>query len=197
MYAFNISDETDAMRRNAEMVEAAGGTCVMASLNWCGYSAIQSLRRATPLALHGHRNGLAAMTRHPMLGIDFQAYQVLWRLAGVDQLHVNGLGGKFYETDESVVASARACLQPLAGGDAVMPVFSSGQWAGTVPATFAAVGSDDLIFLSGGGILGHPGGPAAGVQSIRDAWEAARSGVPLPRHAQTHPALAAALDFYG
>ncbi|MGN6580975.1 MAG: ribulose-bisphosphate carboxylase large subunit family protein [Bordetella sp.] len=197
MYAFNISDETDAMRRHAEMVEAAGGTCVMASLNWCGYGAIQSLRRATPLALHGHRNGLAAMTRHPMLGIDFQAYQVLWRLAGVDQLHVNGLGGKFYETDESVVASARACLQPLAGGDAVMPVFSSGQWAGTVPATFSAVGSDDLIFLSGGGILGHPDGPAAGVRSIRDAWDAARSGVPLPQHAQTHPALAAALNFYG
>jgi ribulose-bisphosphate carboxylase large chain len=197
MYAFNISDETDAMRRHADLVEQAGGTCVMASLNWCGYSAIQSLRRATPLALHGHRNGLAAMSRHPLLGMAFPAYQVLWRLAGVDQLHVNGLGGKFYESDESVVASARACLQPLAGGDAVMPVFSSGQWAGTVPATFEAVGSDDLIFLSGGGILGHPDGAAAGVQSIRDAWEAARSGVTLPVHARSHPALASALAFYG
>lgn len=197
MYAFNISDDLDAMRRHADLIEKAGGTCVMASLNWCGYAAIQSLRRTTSLALHGHRNGMAMMSRHPLLGMDFRAYQVLWRLAGVDQLHVNGLAGKFYESDDSVVASARACLQPLAGDDAVMPVFSSGQWAGTVPPTFAAVKSDDLIFLSGGGILGHPDGAAAGVQSIRDAWRAAGEGVPLPVYAETRPALAHALAFYG
>jgi ribulose-bisphosphate carboxylase large chain len=152
MYAFNISDDLDSMRRHAATVEAAGGTCVMASLNWCGYSAIQALRRSTPLALHGHRNGMAMMSRHPALGMDFIAYQALWRLAGVDQLHVNGLGGKFYESDDSVIASARACLTPMAGGDAVMPVFSSGQWAGTVPSTFTALGTEDLIFLSGWGI---------------------------------------------
>lgn len=197
MYAFNISDELDAMRRHAQVVESAGGTCVMASLNWCGFSAIQALRRTTPLALHGHRNGMAMMSRHPALGMDFQAYQAMWRLAGVDQLHVNGLGGKFYESDDSVIASARACLTPMAGGDAVMPVFSSGQWAGTVPPTFAALGSEDLIFLSGGGILGHPAGPAAGVQSIRDAWEAAAAGVALPDYARDRPALAQALAFYG
>jgi ribulose-bisphosphate carboxylase large chain len=197
MYAFNISDDLDAMRGHAARVEAAGGTCVMASLNWCGFSAIQALRRTTPLALHGHRNGMAMMSRHPALGIAFPAYQVLWRLAGVDQLHVNGLGGKFYEDDDSVIASARACLAPMAGDDAVMPVFSSGQWAGTVPPTFAALGSEDLIFLSGGGILGHPNGAAAGVQSIRDAWEAAAAGVPLPEFARDRPALAQALAFYG
>ena len=44
---------------------------------------------------------------------------------------------------------------------------------------FAALKSDDLLFLSGGGILGHPDGPTAGVQSIRDAWEAARDGIAL------------------
>jgi ribulose-bisphosphate carboxylase large chain len=197
MYAFNISDDLDAMRAHAARVEAAGGTCVMASLNWCGFSAIQALRRSTPLAVHGHRNGMAMMSRHPALGIAFPAYQALWRLAGVDQLHVNGLAGKFYESDDSVIESARACLADMAGDDAVMPVFSSGQWAGTVPPTFAALGSDDLIFLSGGGILGHPDGAAAGVQSIRDAWDAAAAGVPLSEFARARPALAQALAFYG
>ena len=33
MYAFNITDELDAMRRHHEMVLALGGTCVMVSLN--------------------------------------------------------------------------------------------------------------------------------------------------------------------
>ncbi len=33
MVAFNISDDIDAMRRHADLVEREGGSCVMASLN--------------------------------------------------------------------------------------------------------------------------------------------------------------------
>ncbi|WP_137920308.1 ribulose-bisphosphate carboxylase large subunit family protein [Hydrogenophaga sp. 2FB] len=199
MVAFNITDETDAMRRHADLVEREGGSCVMASLNWCGYSALQTLRRHTPLAIHGHRNGFGALARHPLLGIGFQAYQTLWRLAGVDHMHVHGLQGKFSQPDEEVIESAQDCLAPLTDGhaDAVMPAFSSGQWAGTVPATWAAVGTDDLMFMSGGGILAHPNGPAAGVASIRQAWAAARAGVALADAAREAPELAAALAFFG
>lgn len=199
MVAFNITDETDAMRRHADLVEHEGGSCVMASLNWCGYSAVQTLRRHTPLALHGHRNGFGALSRHPLLGIGFQAYQTLWRLAGVDHMHVHGLQGKFSQPDEEVTESARDCLTPLTEGadDTVMPAFSSGQWAGTVPATWAATGTDDLLFMSGGGILAHPGGPEAGVSSIRQAWAAARAGRSLEDSARDAPELAAALAFFG
>jgi ribulose-bisphosphate carboxylase large chain len=202
MVAFNISDETDAMRRHADLVEREGGSCVMVSLNWCGFSAVQTLRRHTALALHGHRNGFGALSRHPLLGIDFQAYQTLWRLAGVDHMHVHGLQGKFAQEDDEVVASARDCFLPLAAGaraddDRVMPAFSSGQWAGTVPATWAAIGRDDLLFMAGGGILAHPGGPAAGVASIRQAWAAARAGRTLDDAGREAPELAAALAFFG
>lgn len=199
MVAFNITDETDAMRHHADLVQREGGTCVMASLNACGYSAIQTLRRSTSLALHGHRNGYGALSRHPYLGISFQAYQTLWRLAGVDHMHVHGLQGKFSQSDEEVVESARDCLAPLADGldDPVMPAFSSGQWAGTVPATFQAVGNDDLLFMSGGGILAHPDGATAGVASLRQAWQAARSGTPLSDYAMQAPELRRALDFFG
>ncbi|WP_343737144.1 ribulose-bisphosphate carboxylase large subunit family protein [Achromobacter sp.] len=199
MVAFNITDETDAMRRHAELIEREGGTCVMASLNWCGYSAIQTLRRSTPLALHGHRNGFGALSRHPLLGMGFQAYQTLWRLAGVDHMHVHGLQGKFSQEDSEVVDSARDCLASLTPGidDAVMPAFSSGQWAGTVPATWAAVRSDDLLFMSGGGILAHPDGPAAGVQSIRQAWHAVRDNQQLEDYARNAPELQRALEFFG
>ncbi len=199
MVAFNISDEVDAMRRHADLVAREGGSCVMASLNWCGFSAIQALRRHTPLALHGHRNGFGALSRHPLLGIGFQAYQVLWRLAGVDHMHVHGLAGKFAQSDAEVIESARDCYAPLAEGldDAVMPAFSSGQWAGTVPPTWAAIRRDDLLFMAGGGILAHPDGPAAGVASIRQAWAATRAGQTLPEAARTAPELAAALEFFG
>jgi ribulose-bisphosphate carboxylase large chain len=198
MVAFNITDDTDAMRRHADLVAREGGSCVMASLNWCGFSALQTLRRHTPLAIHGHRNGYGALSRHPLLGMSFQAYQTLWRLAGVDHMHVHGLQGKFSQADDEVVASARDCLTSLTDGadDGVMPAFSSGQWAGTVPATWAAIHSDDLLFMSGGGILAHPDGAAAGVASIRQAWSAARAGIPLAQFAQDAPELARALAFF-
>lgn len=199
MVAFNITDDLDAMRRHAELVEREGGTCVMASINWCGFSAIQALRRSTPLVLHAHRNGYGMMSRDEALGIGFDAYQTLWRLAGVDHMHVHGLQGKFAQTDEEVVTSARACVASLAQGcdDAVMPAFSSGQWAGTVPATWAALGSTDLLFMAGGGILAHPGGPAAGVASLREAWAATVSGVPLADAARDAVALRHALERFG
>ncbi|OJY24887.1 ribulose-bisphosphate carboxylase large subunit family protein [Pandoraea sp. 64-18] len=205
MVAFNITDETDAMRRHADLVTREGGNCVMVSLNWCGFSAVQTLRRHTDLAIHAHRNGYGAMSRDPMLGMGFQAYQTLWRLAGVDHMHVHGLQGKFAQGDEEVIESAHDCYAPLAvdaaeqdiARDQVMPAFSSGQWAGTVPATWRAVGRDDLLFMAGGGILAHPDGPAAGVQSLRDAWAAVRAGQSLEAASRDAPALAAALRFFG
>ncbi|MBY6155586.1 ribulose-bisphosphate carboxylase large subunit family protein [Vannielia litorea] len=198
MMAFNITDETDAMRRHADLVAEHGGTCVMASLNWCGLSAMKTLRAHTPLAIHGHRNGFGAMSRHPALGMAFPAYQALYRLAGVDHMHVHGIGGKFVDTAEEVTEAARACLAPLAEGadDAVMPAFSSGQWAGTLGSALEAAGSADLMFMCGGGILAHPGGPSAGIASLRDAYEALSAGETLAHAATSRPALAAALDFF-
>ncbi|MCZ4290691.1 RuBisCO large subunit C-terminal-like domain-containing protein [Hoeflea alexandrii] len=202
MMAFNITDETDAMRRHADLVAAEGGSCVMASLNWCGLSGMESLRAHTPLAIHAHRNGFGAMSRHPLLGIAFDAYQAMYRLAGVDHMHVHGIGGKFVDAADEVEAAARRCIVPLAADgtdpdDRVMPAFSSGQWAGTLPRTFEAVGSPDFLFMAGGGILAHPRGPTAGVQSLRQAWDAIGSGQTLNAWARKAPELGAALDFFG
>ena len=202
MVAFNITDETDAMRRHAELVEREGGSCVMASLNWCGLSGVQTLRRATGLAVHGHRNGYGALARHPALGIGFDAYQALYRLAGVDHMHVHGIGGKFSDAADEVKSAARRCLQPLAAdasgdGDIVMPAFSSGQWAGTLPVTLDAAGSADFMFMAGGGILAHPDGPAAGIHSLRQAWDALCDGRTLESAASSQSELAAALRFFG
>lgn len=197
MVAFNITDETDAMRRHADLIEAKGGSCAMVSLNWCGLSAVQTLRRHTGLAIHGHRNGYGGMGRHPLLGMGVRAYQTLYRLGGIDHMHVHGMGGKFSDLDEDVTDAARHCLTPLAGDDRVMPVFSSGQWAGTLPHTAQQIGSDDLMFLCGGGIMAHPGGPAAGLASLHQAYEAIRAGIPLDQAAPGRPELAQALATFG
>ena len=115
----------------------------------------------------------------------------------MDHLHVNGIRSKFWEADESVIASAKSCHAPFAGVQPLMPVFSSGQWAGQAPDLYRHLGSTDLMHLAGGGIIGHPGGIAAGVASMREGWEAAVSGVDLEAFARTHPALQGALEQFG
>ena len=198
MFAFNLTGEIDQMRRRHDLVRELGGTCVMASLNSVGLVGMIELGRFTELPLHAHRNGWGYLSRAPMLGWSYVAWQKIWRLAGADHMHVNGLSNKFSEPDESVIASARECLTPLFDDKPciAMPVFSSGQSAKQAPGTYAALGSADLIFAAGGGIMAHPDGPAAGVASLKEAWDAAMSDVPLADYARDHAALARALETY-
>ena len=201
MYAVNITGEVDEMLRRHERVVAERNTCVMVSLNSVGLPALTALRAQCQVAIHGHRNGWGLLGRSPAIGMSFIAWQKLWRLAGIDHVHVNGLANKFCESDESVIASARACLTPMFPpphpGCEIVPVFSSGQSALQAPGTYRALGSIDLIHACGGGIMGHPGGTAAGVRSLRQGWEAAVGGIPLAEYARTHGELAAALATFG
>lgn len=198
MYAFNITDELDAMLYHYETVLRAGGTCVMVSLNSVGLVGVSHLRRHSELPIHGHRNGWGMLTRHPYLGMEFNVYQKLWRLVGVDHLHVNALRNKFWESDESVVRSIKACLTPLFGEkDRIMPVLSSGQWGGQAPETYHLTRSVDYLYLAGAGIVAHPGGPSAGVTAIRQAWEAAVKGISLEEYARDHPELRQSLEKFG
>lgn len=199
MYAFNVTGEVDEMRTRHDLVEALGGTCVMVSLNSVGLTGFTALKRGARLPIHAHRNGWGALSRHPSLGFDYVAWSKLWRVAGADHLHVNGIRNKFCESDKSSIASARSVLSPMfegAAGCQAMPVFSSGQSAAQAHDTWAALGSVDLIHAAGGGIMAHPHGPAGGVESMRAAWEAAVAGVPLAVARRENSALGAALGVF-
>ncbi len=197
MYAFNVSDEADEMQWHYEKVVDAGGTCAMISLNSIGLAGAKKVCDFGALAIHGHRNGWGAMNRHPLLGIEFAAYQKIWRLAGVDQIHVNGIVNKFWESDDSVVRSIEACRTPLLGGMAVLPVVSSGQWGGQAPETFRRTQTIDLLYMAGGGIMAHPDGPAAGVRSLQKWWEAAVEGLTMEEAAVKYPELKTSLEKFG
>ena len=194
MYAFNLTGELDEMKRRHDLVHALGGTCVMLSLQSVGLTGFSAFRQHAQLPVHGHRNGWGYLQQ----GWSYIAWQKLWRLAGADHLHVNGLANKFQEADASVIASARACLTPLFADKpcTVMPVFSSGQTVRQAPATWQAMQSPDLLFLAGGGLFAHPGGIAAGVTSLKQAWEAAMAGVSLEAAAKTQRELREALDTF-
>lgn len=187
MFAFNISGETDEMMQRYEKIVNSGGNCAMVSINSVGLSGTKKICDQKQLAIHAHRNGWGMLTRHPLLGIDFRAYQKIWRLAGVDQLHVNGIQNKFWESDDSVVASIEACLTPLFNQKTVLPVVSSGQWGGQAFETYRRTKTVDLLYMAGGGIMAHPMGAAAGVIALQQAWKAAVDGLSLEDAAKLYP----------
>src|SRR3546814_21004229 len=87
---------------------------------------MKMLRAHAQLPIHGHRNGWGMLGRSPEIGMSYLAFQKLWRLAGIDHSHVNGIDNKFCETNESVIASARESLPTIFAaphpGCALMPV---------------------------------------------------------------------------
>jgi len=197
MYAFNISGEIDEMLQRYEKIVKSGGTCAMVSINGVGLSAVKKICDQRQLAIHGHRNGWGMLTRHPLLGIDFRAYQKLWRLAGVDQLHVNGIQNKFWESDDSVVNSIEACLTKMYDHKTVMPVVSSGQWGGQAFETWRRTKTVDLLYMAGGGIMAHPMGAAAGVMALQQAWKGAVDGLSLEETAKMYPEFSKSVEKFG
>lgn len=196
LYAVNISDEPDFMFRLHDLVRDGGGNCIMVNINLVGTPAVASLRRHSELPIHGHMAGIGMLNRHNDIGMSYTVVQKLARLAGVDQVHVGGFNGKFYASNDETEQNVRDVLSPLLGGMHALPVISSAQWAGTAPVTWERTASEDLLVMAGGGMLGHPDGIAAGVVSMRKAWEATVAGVHLDDAATDSPELAAALKFY-
>lgn len=200
MYAFGISAaDPDVMMRNHDIVMEHGGNAAVVNINAVGHGGMAFLRKRSGLCLHAHRNGWDILTRHPGLGMDFAAYQKLWRLLGVDQFQINGIRAKYWEPDDSFVQSFQDLMTPIFDADdRSLPVVCSGQWGGQACDTYRQTGGTlDLMYLAGGGIHGHPMGIAAGVRAIRQAWDSAAAGIDLPVYARAHPELAASLAKWG
>lgn len=197
MYAFNITDDIHLLEPNHDLVVDAGGTCVMVCINMVGLAGLAHVNRFAQVPVHGHRAMFGAISRSEQLGFSFRAWQKLARLSGADHLHTNGISNKFYESDAQVLSAITDVRAPMHGIRGTVPVLSSGQWGGLAHATYDAVGSSDLLVLSGGGIHGHPDGAAAGVASMRDAWASAERGESVSEALAGSPALRRATEVFG
>ncbi len=200
LYAANITDETDQMKRNLDKMQSLGANCAMVCVSAIGQSGLRSVRDHSAALIHGHRAGWGLYSRSPDIGISFEVMQKFWRLAGVDHLHVNGLANKFTDKDSVVAQAARSVQHPISkhGGPvhAIMPVFSSGQTIWQIADSRELLGNDDFIYCAGGGIMSHPGGPADGVISLRLAAEAAQQGIPIEDYATANDPLSHAMAHF-
>jgi ribulose-bisphosphate carboxylase large chain len=193
-YAPNVSGSVEHMLSRAELAAAEGAAAAMVCVHAVGLAGVHELRRRAILPLHGHRAGWGLLGRGAT-ALGPAAHARIWRLAGIDQLHVGGLRSKFFESDASVKASLAACRAPRAHAP-MLPVLSSGQWGEQLLDTVKAAGGPDFAYLAGGAILGHPQGAAAGVRALRAAADGACAGVDLEQLAAV-PEIAAALATFG
>lgn len=200
LYAMNITDEIDQMWRNLDSMQKAGANCAMVCMQSVGLTGLRAVRDRSTFPIHGHRAGWGLMSRSPDIGISFNVMQKLWRLAGADHLHVNGLANKFTESDDIVAQAAQCVQQPISSSGGpdhlAMPVYSSGQTIWQVAPASKILGNEDFIYCAGGGIMSHPNGAACGVESLRQAAEAARNGIALEDFAEPGTPLDKAIQTY-
>ncbi len=197
MYAFNITDKPDRVLKLHDIVVKNGGNCVMLNAATAGIPVLQLLAEHTEVPIHCHRDFAPMWARSPYIGLSFPVITKLFRIAGADQCHVGAIQGKLYESDDEVLANALACTGTFHGLEKTLPVSSGGQWAGKVPVNYRMFGHVDFLHLAGGGVFGHPDGPAIGARSMRIAWQAVLEGVPLHQAAREHPELKKAIECFG
>lgn len=208
IYMPNVTAETEEMLKRMEYVRQHGGEYVMLDVVTIGFSALQTARKHAEkmkLVLHAHRAMHAALTRNKKHGITMLALAKLYRLIGVDQLHVGTAVGKM----EGPAAEVQSIIQEITQQDIpeadqrlsqrwhnlkpVLPVCSGGLHAGHVPELVKITGMD-VVIQAGGGVHGHPDGTVAGAKSMRQAVDAVMDGVPLEEYAKSHVELKRALE---
>ena len=129
--------------------------------------------------------------------MNFPSLAKICRLCGADMMLTPSIWSSI------PVASTEECLRvsqtlhaPFYHIKPIFPMPGAGIYPGAVPPMLEENGPD-MIFMAGGGMLGHPMGYTAGAIAFRQAIDAAMAGIPLDVAAQDKPELMAALKTWG
>ena len=99
-------------------------------------------------------------------------------------------------TLEEGLRTVAALQQKLGDIKPTFPVPGGGLHPGLVQHVVQEYGPD-IILASGGGLLGHPQGGAAGAKAYRQAIDAVMAGKPVQEWAKDHAELRVALETWG
>jgi len=211
----NITADAREMVKRLKFVHDYGNPFVMVDVvivGWATLTYIRDVAEEYGMGIHAHRAFHAAFTRNPRHGVSMYTLAKLYRLVGVDQLHVGTPGvGKLEAKTKDVINHARILrekhFKPEDGDifhleqewyhiKPAFPTSSGGLHPGTLPEVIKHMGTD-IVIQVGGGVLGHPDGPRAGAMAVRQAIDAYLKGIPLEEYAETHKELRRALEKWG
>jgi ribulose-bisphosphate carboxylase large chain len=211
----NITADVREMEKRLKLVADYGNPYIMVDVVVTGWSAltyIRDLAEEYGLAIHAHRAMHAAITRNPNHGISMFTLAKLYRIIGVDQLHIGTPEvGKLEAKTIDVIRNAKVLREDPFTPDKddelhlqqyfyhikpALPVSSGGLQPANLPAVVKVLGIDCVMQI-GGGVIGHPDGPKAGAAAVRQALEAMAKGIPLEDYAKEHKELRRALEKWG
>ena len=164
------------MLRHAELVQREGGSCVMVSLNWCGFSSRAGAAPRTPTWRCTATATASACCRAIRCSASpSRPTRRCGAWPASTTCTCTACRASSRRPTTRCVASARDCLTPLADArrdDTVMPAFSSGPVGRHVPPTCDAVGQRRPAVHVRRRHPGAPDGPGGRRASIRQAWAA-------------------------
>nr|VDD89130.1 RuBisCO long chain, Form III-b [uncultured archaeon] len=210
-YMPNITAETNEMLRRADFIKQCGGTYMMIDVLTAGFAGVQTLREANKgLVIHAHRAGHAAVTRNTKHGITMLALAKMFRMIGVDQLHIGAAFGKMEGAPSEVrdicdeiemnmihPKKPRHILeQKWYDVKPVFAVCSGGLHPGKIGELVNYMGKN-IVIQAGGGVHGHPGGTRKGAMAMRQAVDAAMKGIHQGVYARSHDELRKAIGLWG
>ena len=214
LYATNISDiSIDRMLDRMYYVKSRGHRMVMLDVYMIGFSGLYHILEYAQkyrLMIHAHRAGYAAWHRGGF-GVSFRILEKLYRLMGVDQLHIGTGVGKMeggvlsikrmHELAENMAGESKLYLGSMPfrfdqNIKPMMPVASGGLDPGKMDALVAIHGTN-ITAQAGGGVHGHPEGTEAGAKAMRQAAEAVGKGMSVVDYANTHAELGKAIKHFG
>ncbi len=211
IYMPNVTAETMEMLRRADYVKKKGNEYVMIDVLTAGFAAVQTLRNHTNLVIHAHRAMHAVLTRDHKHGISMLCLAKIYRLIGVDQIHIGTAGvGKMGGTKNEIVLieeeiedvyipqedKERILEQRWGGIKPTLAVASGGLSPLSLPPVVKAMGNN-IVMQFGGGCHGHPQGTLKGAISIRQALDATMKGISLEEYAKDHIELRQAIKKWG
>ncbi|MCD6109727.1 type III ribulose-bisphosphate carboxylase [bacterium] len=213
LYLANITHSNfDEMMRRSDLVKSLGGEVCMLDVVTLGFSAVETYRRKnTGQIIHAHRAMHGAITRQPGFTISMLLLAKIYRMLGVDLLHIGTAGaGKMEGGAREVLTIVDAIEhdsvkadeemntlgQEWYGMKPVLAVASGGLQPAKIPVVIERMGKD-VVCQMGGGCHGHPDGTAAGAQAIVQAVDAAMKGISIEEYAKSHEALQKAVDKWG
>ncbi|MFW5902391.1 MAG: type III ribulose-bisphosphate carboxylase [archaeon] len=216
VYMCNVTAPHNKMMERAEEIKSQGGRYLMVDVVTSGFSSLQELRNNGPdLVIHAHRAMHAAITRNKKHGITMQALGQLYRLIGVDQLHIGTAVGKMEgdkkevkwiqeniskkevtEYDTTMEDMKKRLKQNWHDIKPVFPVSSGGLHPGIVHELMEFMGNN-IIIQAGGGIHGHPDGSRTGARAMRQAIDAKMKETNPWEYSEEKEELKKALELWG
>lgn len=199
LYAFNITDRTENLKKNAMTVIENGGNAIMVNYNTIGLDATRMLAEDPDICVPilGHSDYTGALYESPWSGMSMELIgATLPRVAGTDMVITLTPYGKFPVLMDSFIKGGYKLLSPLKHIKPAFPLPGGGTTQGHIQDMIEKFGKDVMI-AAGGAIHGHPMGPEAGARAFRQGIDEVMAGHTLEEAATRHEELKVALDSWG